>query len=489
MSSALGGRRPSYWRRRVTVGLAGIIALVLVIAAAGYGYARYRYDQIHKVGVNGLAQSGTAGTNQPMTILLVGDNCRSCLNGKQAGSFGTGAEVGGGRSDVTMLLHLDPRTHQASLLSIPRDLFLPIPGTTNENRVDAALNSGPAQLVATIEDDLGIPIDHYVELNFDTFQDVVNAIGGLNMYFPVPVRDSYSGLDITSPGCVHLNGFQALAVVRARHMYYLQDGVWQYDGLGDISRIKRDHEFLKVLASQVYSRGIGNPLTANALLGSVAKDLTIDSGLSESTLVGLILDYRHVNAAKVPTQTLPVDVDPYPYYFQGIDYGDVVLPESVPDRAAIEAFLGLKAAPDAALAPQAIKVAVLDGTGSPAQTAQVVGALGQLGFHATDAGSVTPAGNPAESVVYYPAGRQAQAQRLADDLGGSVALGLGGPATGSTLTLVTGTGLGVAGPAPVTPTTGQPAPSVPTTAPVGGGYVTPAHASYPAYDPRACPAG
>jgi LCP family protein required for cell wall assembly len=474
-----------------------LAVIVLVLAAAGYGYVRYRYDQIHKVAVRGLAHSGAATSDTPMTILLVGDNCRSCLNGAQAGAFGTGAQVGGGRSDVTMLLHLDPATRQVSVLSIPRDLFLPIPGTTKENRVDSALNFGPAELVATIEDDLGIPIDHYVELNFDTFQSVVNALGGIDMYFPDPVRDSYSGLNVTTTGCVHLNGFQALAVVRARHMYYEQDGVWKYDGLGDISRIQRDHEFLKVLAAQVYSQGIGNPLTANAVLGNVVGDLTIDSGLSESTLASLVLDYRHVDAAKVPTQTLPVDIDPNSYYFNGADYGDVVFPESVPDRAAIEAFLGLRSPPASYVRPGSVRVDVLDGSATPGQGAQVATALASLGFRATSVGSTPPAANPAETVVYYPAGLQAQALRLADALGGSVALGLGGPASAGTLTLVTGDGLSVTN-APASHPATSPAPAsspaaaptaAPTAAPIGGGYVIPAHSAYPAYDPRACPSG
>ncbi|MGH9067529.1 MAG: LCP family protein [Acidimicrobiales bacterium] len=208
-----------------------------MLAAGGYAYLRYRVGQIGRVALPALSQAANApsagvtqggspgagvahGADPPpanglpaMNILMVGNNSRCVLNGKQAGAFGSCAQVAGGRSDVTTILHLDPATHRAALLSIPRDLWLPIPGTHKALLVDDALNVGPQRLVQTIENDLGIPINHFVELNFDSFQKVVSDLGGINMDFPVPVKDSYSGLDITNAGCLHLNGTQALALV------------------------------------------------------------------------------------------------------------------------------------------------------------------------------------------------------------------------------------------------------------------------------------
>ena len=128
-------------------------------------------------------------------------------------------------SDVVMILHLDPNKKTAAILSIPRDLFVPNARATGANKIDAALVEGPQQLVSAIEEDFGIPIHHYVELNFDSFQGVVNALGGIKMYFPEPVFDAYSGLNVPTPGCHHLNGFQALEVVRARHLQYKGPGV------------------------------------------------------------------------------------------------------------------------------------------------------------------------------------------------------------------------------------------------------------------------
>ena len=98
------------------------------------------------------------------------------------------------------------------------------------NRINSSYNSGANQLVKTITANFGIPINHVVQVDFSGFQDAVNALGGIYLDFPYPAKDSYSGLNITTPGCQLLNGAQALAVARARHYEYYANGYWQYDG-------------------------------------------------------------------------------------------------------------------------------------------------------------------------------------------------------------------------------------------------------------------
>jgi LCP family protein required for cell wall assembly len=195
--------------------VAGLVAALLIVLAGGaatYGYVRYRFAQVKKVKVPGLARPAprsVGGKSPPITILLVGSNTRTGLDPSEAKFFGTSQDVGGARSDVTMLLRLNPATGAATLLSIPRDLFVPLPPHSVAGpvgKIDAALNDGPEHLVEAITNDLGIPIDHYVELNFDGFQHVINALGGIDMYFPTPLRDKVSGLSITKAGCQHLGG-------------------------------------------------------------------------------------------------------------------------------------------------------------------------------------------------------------------------------------------------------------------------------------------
>lgn len=485
--------RAARWRRRVLFSVAGVLSFVILLAAGAFAYVEYRLHQIHRVKVVGLvpvkAAPGHSVRQTPYNVLLVGDNCRDCLDGKQSGAFGSAADVGGGRSDVTMLLHVNPVTNSVSILSIPRDLWLPIPDSTGEIRVDAALDNGPNQLVTTIEDDLDIPINHYIELNFDTFQDVVNALGGLNMYFPVRAYDAYSGLNVPT-GCYHLNGYQALQVARARHYYYVQGGSWQYDGLGDISRIQRDHEFLKVLATALSSRGLSDPITDNSLLSAVAKDLTLDSTFSTGDMIHAAETFSRVNLGAAPETTLSVDEDNSPngFVFDGSQYGDVVFPSNTSDRASITAFLG--AAVDGAhLSTGAVPpVTVLNGSGVAGQETTTATALRALGFTVAGVRTTTVQSTPAETVVYYGPGHEADAQRLADDLGGAVALGQDAALAGHGLALVTGSNLTVAAPAPKRGTASKaPAPTAPSATPIGG--LTQTNPSYPSFDPTACAPG
>ena len=230
--------------------------LVLLVAAVG-GYALYLNSRVHRITVSHLKPAPKKGADVGTeNILMVGSTSRCALTVENP-SYGLCSEgVTGVNSDVIMILHLNPAERTASVLSIPRDLFIPNARATGANKIDAALYEGPSQLVAAIEEDFGIPIQHYVELNFDTFADVVNSLGGVSMYFPEPVFDAYSGLDVKTTGCIHLDGIQALQVVRARHLQYQAPGIttsdpyyWPQEGESDLARIRRDHEFLRVLAA------------------------------------------------------------------------------------------------------------------------------------------------------------------------------------------------------------------------------------------------
>ncbi len=500
-----------------------LVVICLILVGTAYGYVQYRNSQIHHITVKHLTKPTPGGVEN---ILLIGNNSRCALNGKQSQAFGSCSQVGGARSDVTMLLHLDPAKRSASILSIPRDLFLPIPGTTNENRVDDSLNptnssqtSNPSQLVNTIESDLGIPISHFVMLNFDTFQNVVNVLGGVNVYFPTPVKDAYSGLNITAPGCHHLSGTQALALVRARHMYYLQNGTWQYDRTGDIGRITRDHQFLRILASAVARGGLTNLPRDNALIGSVLPDLTVDQGFGLTQMASLALTFHGINPNSVPTNTLPVLNHYYSgysgYIYNGGNYGDILMPYEPTDQQAIDAFLGQSDPPGTNIAPQSVTVAVLNGTGASGQAAQTSSQLQSIGYNVVGTGNSTPVANFSETVVYYKPGEITAAESVMSHLSGVVAMSQGPTTDGSDVTVVTGSDFSVTGipstsgttsSSSTSPATGSSAPTAPAPGtPSGTGpshnwnpvpglssnhysLIVSSH-TLPSYDPRACPPG
>ncbi len=400
-----------------------------------------------------------------------------------------------------MILHLDPKKVTASILSIPRDLFVPNARGSEPNKIDAALVQGPEQLVNAIQEDFGIPIQHYVELNFDSFQNVVSALGGIKMYFPMPLYDAESSLNIPTAGCHSLDGFQALAVVRARHLQYKPPSVkstnprnWPYDPQSDLSRIRRDHEFLRVLATAVSTRGLGNPVTDNDLLGAVAPQLQVDSSFSLGDMLGTVLTFHGVNPNSAPQETLPVIVDSENYVARGIDYGSIELTSQPQDLQVVDSFLGVDANHDTMTGrplPPAKDVTVsgLNGTGISGQAAATAPAIQALGLTVVGTGDTASGGSVSETTVTYSAGHEAAAERVAHDLTGAVVMGVGSTADGADVTVATGTDFSVVAPPTATQTTASgSAASTPT---ANSGVLAPPTAprqSLAAFDPRSCTA-
>jgi LCP family protein required for cell wall assembly len=513
-----GGKgRSSRRRRRVkwTLGITGLV-IVLIIGAIG-GYAFYLNHLVHRITVKGLSAGASHGSeNGTENILLVGSTDRCALKTQYIG-YGicndSSDSVNGINSDVVMILHLNPSDGDVSILSIPRDLFIPNARKQGANKIDAALYQGPTQLVAAIQDDFAIPIQHYVELNFDTFANVVNALGGIYMYFPEEVYDAESDLDVTIPGCHYLNGFHALQVVRARHLQYKGAGVttndqadWPQESQSDIARINRDHEFLRVLATAVAKKGLSNPLTDRDIIQGVAPDLVVDNALSISHMLNLVLTYHSTNVNKAPQLTLPVAISQFgSYQYDGGDYGDVEFPVAPTDGSVIQQFLGIaksiNSMTGAALPkPKNVTVSVVNATGVTDQAATTSAALHALGFHMVGVGDANPVGTEAETVVYYgtksPAA-VAAAQLVSRSISGAVILGYDPSMVldGAQVTVDTGTDFSVAVPAASSSgssgtTTTVPATTTTTSSGTSAEFSAPtaANEGLAPWDPRACTA-
>ena len=492
------------WLRGTLIAVSALVAVALVVSTGLFAYVRYRYGQVRKVFLPGLVHHGRdpagARSEKGMTILLVGNNTRAGLDPREARQFGTADEVGGARSDVTMLLHLDP-AKGASLLSVPRDLFVPMPPRSRAGavgKIDAALNDGPEQLVEALSNDLGIPIDHYVSINFDGFQHVVDSLGGVDMSFPTPLRDSFSGLRINRTGCTHLGGAAALSVVRARHLQYLgPSGRWVDDPQSDLGRIRRNHQFLTVFAKTMKARGITNPLRANAVLGNLVHQVTIDSGLGAGTMAKLLRRYRNLNPDTVPQLTLPVTLVPQANYrYGGGSYGSVVFPSQPADAQVIATFLGVTA-PQAPPAP----VSVIDRSTTGAGR-QVSEGLAAAGFPVTGVTRSAVVAHPSETVIRYHAGDLPAAERLLASLSGAAVMYADPQTQKGALVLDLGSVVTVASPSPA-PSPSPSAASTPArtgtaasngasrtvspTVPTPGGQPITASVTPPqSFDPRGC---
>ncbi len=316
------------WPRRILIAANGIVFLLIVAVATSYGYVRHEIGSVKTLSgphltpenetVGGGKVKSTVGDAnglKPENILLIGNQTRQGLTPQQQVQYGT--SIGSGSlADIMMILHLDPAQGTASILSVPRDLFSPMPANSavgSYQKMDAALNNGadgPDNLVNAIQQDLGIPINHFIELNFNGFINSVNALGGINVYFPDPVFDDQSQLYIGTPGCHHLNGVEALALVRARHLQYEPKGTkepeydWPYDPESDLARIARTHTFMKIVAQTAKAKGLTDPILAANFISAILAQITVDPGL-KGQMLSLVVQYRDLDVSGVPESTLP----------------------------------------------------------------------------------------------------------------------------------------------------------------------------------------
>jgi LCP family protein required for cell wall assembly len=331
-----------------------VLVLTGVAVAGGYGYARWRVGQVASVHLPGLAPAPPAG--RPMTLLVVGSDTRQGLHGQDRGRFGA---VQGRRGDVILLVRLVPASRRALVLSIPRDLYVPVAGTGGRAKLNAALANGPEQLVETIRADFGIPVNHYLVVDFDGFRAMVDAIGGIRLDFRYPVRDDdhghdNSGLLIATPGCRRLDGEQALALARSRYYQYQgADGTWHADPGSDLGRIRRQQVLLRALATRALRRGPASPLRANAVLAAMAGHLTRDDTLTAGRMVRLAGQLRRFRPGGLVGLTVPtvpalsrggVVLRPGQPGFQrawaGGGWAQVLLPVQPAARQTVSRFLG-----------------------------------------------------------------------------------------------------------------------------------------------------
>lgn len=308
------------------------MVLAAVLAGVFYGYARYRYDQIGKVTV---ASEHQVASGQPFNMLVLGSDTR--VGAQASTGIGTATTVGGQRSDVIMVWHVVPSTKKLTILSIPRDTLVQMVGSNvNQlgqfNRINSSYNAGTDLLVQTIQDNFGIPISHVVQVDFAGFKGAVDALGGVQMDFPYPAKDVWSGLNV-SAGCQLVTGTQALAVARSRHYQYEENGQWLYTPTGDLGRIKRQDAFLKALVDAAKTKY--NPLTLNAFLGSLPQGISIDKSFSLSELVGLAADFHSITPGSITTYTLPTTSNGFV-----TPWGDVLFVQQPADQQLLVSIFG-----------------------------------------------------------------------------------------------------------------------------------------------------
>lgn len=225
--------------------------------------------------------SGVAPLVETTNILVVG------LDGRCGQPADPAADIGD-RSDTILVIRVEPDHRRAEMLSFQRDLWVAIAGTDRNSRLNSAMvRDDPTRLIATLMLNFGIPVDHFVQVDFCSTVDVVDAIGGVDVPFDQPVRDRHTGFE-ASAGCVRLDGDQALAYLRSRYLEVRgDDGTWQMDPRSDLSRIDRQQDFVRRLLQASLERGLTDPSVLQSLLPTVQDHLVVDSGLTIDRMLEL----------------------------------------------------------------------------------------------------------------------------------------------------------------------------------------------------------
>ena len=273
---------------------AGLLFALALLVAVPLLLGVRAFDSIERVPVGDSLAPDASGTN----LLIVGTDSRSGIDdGTENAGFILGGGTEGERSDTIMIIRF--ADDGARMMSLPRDLWLTI-DERGPQRINTAIAGGPARVINTVRNELGIPTTHYAQVDLAGFLDVVDAVGGVTITIPHPAFDRASGLDLPTAGPVELDSAQALAYVRSRRYTEIINGTEVIDPTSDLGRVKRQQEFLRALIGELSRER--NPLALNGIVNSIADALAIDDQTSFGDAVDLV---RHLRSGLPDSVTLP----------------------------------------------------------------------------------------------------------------------------------------------------------------------------------------
>ncbi|WP_306370878.1 LCP family protein [Nocardiopsis sp. CC223A] len=425
---------PGQW---VACGLTGVF-----IAASLVGYAGYRDAlavQTEDIDTDAWGERPARVEGIHNILLLATD--------ERAGEEAAFNEANGIRPDVLVLVNIDVDKGGVTMVNMPRDLMLPMPGCdatedapgvaagTVDQLNHAMVYGGMDCQAKTVEDFTGVHLDHMVLVDFAGFEGIVEAIGGIDMCIPEPLQDPKAKLDLPA-GEQTLDGGQALALARSRET--TENG-------SDLDRIKRQQQLIGAILRKVTTGEVmSSPATLYDFFGSVTDSMTVDGGLTTDKMVELAVAMREVDLGRMNMVMVPVDnyvnddnkvqlrEPDASELFAAVAAGEATKPEEkeeTPDEAPEEA-------PEESVSPADVSVYIVNNQGTQGLAGQVEPLLAGLGFTVTGSGNPTTRA-PQQTTVYHAPGEAAQAQAVADalvsgaqieeaaDLSGSVELVMG----------------------------------------------------------------
>jgi LCP family protein required for cell wall assembly len=238
-----------------------VLLIIVALIAGLWIYLETSLKRVDALADYDGRPAASAGTNW----LIVGSDSREGLSAEDEERLATG-DAKGQRTDTIMLLHVPDNSTRPTLVSLLRDSYVDIPGN-GKNKLNAAYAfGGPKLLAQTVERNTGLRLDHYMEIGFGGFADVVDAVGGVDMCLDAPIDDPLAGIKLPA-GCQELDGAKALGYVRTRK-----------GPRADLDRVIRQRAFIGALTTKATSFGtLVNPFKLFPLLGSAPGAITVDS--------------------------------------------------------------------------------------------------------------------------------------------------------------------------------------------------------------------
>ena len=318
------------WPQRLTVFAAALVSFICLLTAIGLIGGRLVLGQRQLVVIEPIEKSSVSASAGPSTrsndtsgeelsieevievtigdiepgarnFLLVGTDNNACIDpDSKYAPYLLGRADFGERADVIQMWRVNTDTGAIAALSFPRDLYVRLDGG-RRGRINTAFDAeDPNRLISTIRSNFGIDTDHYVQIDFCAFKNLVDSVDGVGIPFSSPVRDRGTGLEITSAGCSTLNGDDALAYVRSRKLEFERPSGsdnWVIDPSSDWGRIARQQDFIKRTLAKVVNSGLTSPSVAGALIETNADQVVTDSNLSVATMLGFANILRSVDTS------------------------------------------------------------------------------------------------------------------------------------------------------------------------------------------------
>lgn len=303
-------------RQRITALLSIMVVLISSIIWGGFGAAT---SQIKRVEVfKERTERPKVVARSAVTYLIVGSDTREGLTKAEIRELKVGSTkvAAGKRADTMLLVHISKSRDHATIVSIPRDTFVKVPEWTDSkgkvhptsySKINATFGRGDAPLlVQTLESMTNLRINHYIEVSFVGFKEMVDAIGGVEICTKRKINDRKSHL-VLPAGTHRLDGITALKYVRTRY----------FDGMGDLGRMQRQQQFIAAMIREASSAGvILNPVKLVKFIQAALGSVTTDPGLKQDDLITLAEQLRGISTKKVRTLTVPLSDENY--YAKGV---------------------------------------------------------------------------------------------------------------------------------------------------------------------------